>query len=192
MSAEGWETDPTERSQWRWWDGTRWGDMVSCPGLALADPLPHGDWPKPEPPKKATLKERVTGEIRRQLPNRKTGFGVDGERFRSSAMLVVSGSLMRCILMVGDEDVLLREPTKKGTRPLLGFPRALVKSMEVEEWSAARFEYAWRITTGFLNTGRRVQAVSGVELDLGDQKLLFQVHGLAPIVRSQFELILDR
>jgi hypothetical protein len=38
-SPAQWAADPTERHQWRWWDGHRWTDHVADDGEAAVDPL---------------------------------------------------------------------------------------------------------------------------------------------------------
>ena len=36
-----WEPDPSERHQWRWWNGTTWTSHVADDGVESEDPLPR-------------------------------------------------------------------------------------------------------------------------------------------------------
>jgi Protein of unknown function (DUF2510) len=38
---EAWYSDPTRRYELRWWDGSRWTQLVTADGYTLSDPLGH-------------------------------------------------------------------------------------------------------------------------------------------------------
>ena len=57
MSNPAWESDPTTRHEYRWWDGERWTDYVADNGVQTLDPLtgaenlkPPDSRPIPPPP----------------------------------------------------------------------------------------------------------------------------------------------
>ena len=47
MSVSAWETDPTGRHQYRWFDGEEWTDQVADDGVQTTDPLRPGETPGP-------------------------------------------------------------------------------------------------------------------------------------------------
>ncbi|WP_420436101.1 RDD family protein [Candidatus Poriferisocius sp.] len=47
MSNPAWETDPTTRHEYRWWDGDRWTDYVADNGVQTLDPLTGAENLKP-------------------------------------------------------------------------------------------------------------------------------------------------
>ena len=47
MSNPAWESDPTTRHQYRWWDGERWTDFVADDGVQTLDPLTGAENLKP-------------------------------------------------------------------------------------------------------------------------------------------------
>ena len=47
MSNPAWESDPTTRHQYRWWDGERWTDYVADDGVQTLDPLTGAENLKP-------------------------------------------------------------------------------------------------------------------------------------------------
>ena len=47
MSNPAWESDPTTRHQYRWWDGEKWTDYVADDGVQSMDPLTGAESLKP-------------------------------------------------------------------------------------------------------------------------------------------------
>ena len=47
MSNPAWESDPTTRHQYRWWDGEKWTDYVADDGVQTLDPLTGAENLKP-------------------------------------------------------------------------------------------------------------------------------------------------
>ncbi|MYH95027.1 MAG: RDD family protein [Acidimicrobiia bacterium] len=47
MSDPAWESDPTTRHEYRWWDGERWADYVADNGVQSLDPLTGAENLKP-------------------------------------------------------------------------------------------------------------------------------------------------
>lgn len=47
MSNPAWESDPTTRHEYRWWDGERWTDYVADNGVQTLDPLTGAENLKP-------------------------------------------------------------------------------------------------------------------------------------------------
>ncbi len=47
MSNPAWESDPTTRHEYRWWDGERWTDFVADDGVQTLDPLTGAENLKP-------------------------------------------------------------------------------------------------------------------------------------------------
>lgn len=43
MSNPAWESDPTSRHQYRWWDGEKWTEHVADDGIQSLDPLDSDD-----------------------------------------------------------------------------------------------------------------------------------------------------
>jgi hypothetical protein len=63
-----------------------------------------------------------------------------------------------------------------------------VVSIEVDAISDASHQYGWKPTTGFLNSGTNIAAVTGVLVVLKDgEHILWRVPGKAPIeVKAEF------
>jgi hypothetical protein len=186
--AAGWYLDPTARNRNRYWDGSGWTERAGSNWQEIVDPLSiEPDPPTDEAPKKSVLEAL---RLKRQR-SRATADRYQGEQvlLQVGVSYVASGILVRAMLIATDQNVLMDEcSTKSGVLPMLGFPLVTVTGIVVEAWSAARSEYGWKLSTGFLHGPDRVAATSGIALHLEcGADVLLRVHGEAPLARTRFE-----
>ncbi|WP_419926840.1 RDD family protein [Candidatus Poriferisocius sp.] len=103
MSTPAWESDPTTRHEYRWWDGERWTDYVADDGVQSLDPLtgaerlgPPKDRPAPTSREHAEAADQSMSAFGQpmQLASRAARFGA---RFID---FVVLFAFMFCVLSV--------------------------------------------------------------------------------------------
>ena len=186
-----WYLDPTGRNRNRYWDGRMWTERAGSNWLEIADPLST----QPEPPSEEAPKRSVLESLRLKAPksNATPGRYAGDEILMSGPVThVVSGRFVRAMLTATSRDVLLDETgTKSGRTPMLGFPINTVTSITVDEWSAARSEYGWKIATGFLHGPTRISATSAVSFDLQcGEHVLLRFMGEPVLVRSNFRQLI--
>lgn len=117
-------------------------------------------------------------------------YGDSSIRFSTVPQLVaIAGASYSTRVIVTDDDVFFDVLTGDMS-PLVTVPRDQVVACEVEEWNAARHEYGWRLSTGFLHGGTRVAATSGVVLSLSnDAQILMRMPGPPVTVRHELSSV---
>ena len=87
MGVSSWESDPTGRHQYRWWDGERWTDQVADDGVQSVDPvsitearLPHKT-PPPVPPQSGPPPDEVDIDPSTEQPELTPMLASRGQRF---------------------------------------------------------------------------------------------------------------
>ncbi len=81
MSNPAWESDPTTRHEYRWWDGERWTDYVADDGVQSLDPLTGAENLKPPvsrsipPPPRSSDQRTIASQQPQELASRLSRFG---------------------------------------------------------------------------------------------------------------------
>ena len=88
MGVSSWESDPTGRHQYRWWDGERWTDQVADNGVQSVDPvstaearLPHETPPPVPPPPTGPTSEEFESDLSIEQPELSRMLASRGQRF---------------------------------------------------------------------------------------------------------------